>query len=69
MEQESSCLGEGKKGDFQNIRNAGINGEQRVWMHCASLGEFEQGRPVIESLRKIYPGHHGDHQFFFTIRI
>ena len=24
-------------------------------MHCASLGEFEQGRPVIESLRKIYP--------------
>lgn len=24
-------------------------------MHCASLGEFEQGRPVIESLRKLYP--------------
>jgi 3-deoxy-D-manno-octulosonic-acid transferase len=24
-------------------------------MHCASLGEFEQGRPVIESLRSIYP--------------
>jgi 3-deoxy-D-manno-octulosonic-acid transferase len=24
-------------------------------MHCASLGEFEQGRPIIESLRKIYP--------------
>jgi 3-deoxy-D-manno-octulosonic-acid transferase len=24
-------------------------------MHCASLGEFEQGRPVIESLRKQYP--------------
>ncbi|HEY0678671.1 MAG TPA: glycosyltransferase N-terminal domain-containing protein [Chitinophagaceae bacterium] len=26
-----------------------------VWMHCASLGEFEQGRPVLESLRAIYP--------------
>jgi 3-deoxy-D-manno-octulosonic-acid transferase len=24
-------------------------------MHCASLGEFEQGRPVIESLRNLYP--------------
>jgi 3-deoxy-D-manno-octulosonic-acid transferase len=24
-------------------------------MHCASLGEFEQGRPVIESLRRLYP--------------
>ena len=24
-------------------------------MHCASLGEFEQGRPVLESLRNAYP--------------
>jgi len=24
-------------------------------MHCASLGEFEQGRPVIESMRKLFP--------------
>ena len=22
-----------------------------VWMHCASLGEFEQGRPILESFR------------------
>lgn len=27
------------------------------WMHCASLGEFEQGRPVLEALRKKFPGH------------
>ena len=26
-------------------------------MHCASLGEFEQGRPVLEALRKKYPDH------------
>jgi 3-deoxy-D-manno-octulosonic-acid transferase len=45
----------GRKGIFKTIRNAEITGEKRVWMHCASLGEFEQGRPVIESLRKIYP--------------
>ena len=25
-----------------------------IWFHCASLGEFEQGRPVIEGLRKQY---------------
>ena len=24
---------------------------QTVWMHCSSLGEFEQGRPVIEKLK------------------
>lgn len=29
---------------------------QTVWMHCASLGEFEQGRPLLEALRKEYPG-------------
>lgn len=26
-------------------------------MHCASLGEFEQGRPVLEALKKKYEGH------------
>ncbi|KIC95620.1 3-deoxy-D-manno-octulosonic acid transferase [Flavihumibacter solisilvae] len=28
-----------------------------VWMHCASLGEFEQGRPVLEYIRKTKPGY------------
>ncbi len=26
-----------------------------VWIHCASLGEFEQGRPIIEALKKEFP--------------
>jgi 3-deoxy-D-manno-octulosonic-acid transferase len=26
-----------------------------VWFHCASLGEFEQGRPVIEAFREKHP--------------
>ena len=28
-----------------------------AWFHAASLGEFEQGRPVIEAFRKQYPDH------------
>lgn len=28
-----------------------------VWMHCSSLGEFEQGRPLLEKLRIHYPDH------------
>jgi 3-deoxy-D-manno-octulosonic-acid transferase len=28
-----------------------------AWFHCASLGEFEQGRPVIEAYRTQYPQH------------
>lgn len=26
-----------------------------LWVHCASVGEFEQGRPVIESFRTRHP--------------
>ncbi len=28
-----------------------------VWFHAASLGEFEQGRSLIEKIKKQYPGH------------
>lgn len=27
----------------------------KIWVHCASLGEFEQGRPLIESLKRNHP--------------
>ena len=29
----------------------------RVWFHCASLGEFEQGRPLLEAYRRAHPGY------------
>lgn len=47
---------EGRKGIFQAIR-ASVSGNAQpvIWFHCASLGEFEQGRPLIEQLRKDYP--------------
>ena len=28
-----------------------------IWFHCASLGEFEQGKPVMEALKSLYPQH------------
>ena len=28
-----------------------------IWFHAASLGEFEQGRPLIEYIRKHYPSY------------
>jgi 3-deoxy-D-manno-octulosonic-acid transferase len=33
-----------------------INPQPVIWFHCASLGEFEQGRPLIEAFRSAYPG-------------
>lgn len=33
------------------------NKQSVAWFHAASLGEFEQGRPVIEAFRVQYPGY------------
>ncbi len=41
----------GRKGIFEKLQQAILPGEKIIWMHCASLGEFEQGRPVIEKLK------------------
>lgn len=32
-----------------------IRYENSIWFHFASLGEFEQGRPVLEQMRLTYP--------------
>ena len=37
------------------VRGSGERKRPVIWMHCASLGEFEQGRPVIEELRQVMP--------------
>ncbi|RYG06393.1 MAG: 3-deoxy-D-manno-octulosonic acid transferase, partial [Chitinophagaceae bacterium] len=34
--------------ELQKIPNRG----PVIWMHCASLGEFEQGRPIIEGIKQ-----------------
>src|ERR1019366_8722842 len=31
------------------------NTHKTIWVHCSSLGEFEQGRPLIELIKKQYP--------------
>lgn len=28
-----------------------------IWFHAASLGEFEQGRPIMEAIRREHPGY------------
>jgi 3-deoxy-D-manno-octulosonic-acid transferase len=47
----------GRSEQKQKIRSLRKNDEKRIWFHCASLGEFEQGRPVIEAVRKDYPNY------------
>lgn len=46
---------QGRKGIFERLETTFSESKRVVWVHCASLGEFEQGRPVIEQLKKEYP--------------
>ncbi|MFW5762030.1 MAG: 3-deoxy-D-manno-octulosonic acid transferase, partial [Cyclobacteriaceae bacterium] len=48
----------GRRGLFRKLELAMMeNSAQIAWFHCASLGEFEQGRPVIEAFRKSFPAY------------
>ena len=46
---------EGRKDIFKRLQETITPGERILWFHASSLGEFEQGRPVIESIRKLKP--------------
>lgn len=45
----------GQKQTMERLRKALRPGKKYVWVHAASLGEFEQGRPLIERLRREKP--------------
>lgn len=46
----------GRRNIFATInQQLSTHNQQPVWMHCASLGEFEQGRPLLEALKASHP--------------
>ena len=45
----------GEQETIRTLREKVEPDAQYVWFHAASLGEFEQGRPLIEQIRKDYP--------------
>ena len=47
----------GRKTIFQKLTEAIKEDQDIVWFHCASLGEFEQGKPIIEGYKLKYPNH------------
>lgn len=49
---------EGRKGLTRKIAaSLKDNTAPVIWIHCASLGEFEQGRPIMEALKREKPQH------------
>jgi len=46
----------GRRGLWDRVEQADLAG--CIWMHCASVGEFEQGLPILERLKHTYPNKH-----------
>lgn len=69
--RKAKLMEEGRKDWAQRLqsRMAQFHAEDSnrpwIWFHAASLGEFEQGRPLIEALREKYP-HYRILQTFFS---
>jgi len=45
----------GERGAFKTLKQKVDPHAKYVWVHAASLGEFEQGRPIIERIRLEHP--------------
>ena len=48
---------EGRKQSLEIVKSKISKDDKVIWMHAASLGEYEQGLPVLEKLKEKYPNH------------
>ncbi|MCF6128379.1 3-deoxy-D-manno-octulosonic acid transferase [Flavobacterium sp. AS60] len=48
---------DGRKTVFQTLESKISSSDKTIWFHAASLGEFEQGLPVIEKIKIQFPNH------------
>lgn len=53
--EKARLWSEGRRNLAQRMRNEIDPSARIVWVHVASLGEFEQGRPIIEEIRRQHP--------------
>lgn len=47
----------GRKETFNKLERSISASDKTIWFHCASLGEYEQGFPVFEGIKDLYPQH------------
>jgi len=48
---------EGRKTVFQSLESKISSTDKSIWFHAASLGEYEQGLPVMEKIKIEFPNH------------
>ncbi len=48
---------QGRKTVFETLSQKIASSDKTIWFHAASLGEYEQGLPVMEKIKEKYPAH------------
>ena len=48
---------DGRKHVFTTLKKSIAHTDKVIWMHVASLGEYEQGLPILQKLKTLYPNH------------
>jgi 3-deoxy-D-manno-octulosonic-acid transferase len=52
-----SLFVKGRRSVIDTIKSTLKKGDKKIWFHCASLGEYEQGVPVIKKIKEEFPDH------------
>ena len=47
----------GRNKSLNVLKQTLLQSDKVIWLHCASLGEYEQGLPVFEALKQEYKGY------------
>lgn len=47
----------GRKSVFKTLKSQIQPEDKTIWFHCASLGEYEQGVPIMGATKKMFPNH------------
>ncbi|WP_419213722.1 3-deoxy-D-manno-octulosonic acid transferase [Maribacter sp. X9] len=57
INRKLSLFVKGRKETISIIKKNVSEKDRVIWIHAASLGEYEQGLPVMEKLKDLYPSH------------
>ena len=52
-----SLFVDGRKTVFDTLKESINPDDKTIWFHCASLGEYEQGVPIMEKTKELFPDH------------
>ncbi len=53
--KKAKLMIQGQKQTFDILRQKMESGQKYIWFHASSLGEFEQGRPMMERIKRDHP--------------